>query len=189
MLINGKGGRVLLEHRYSILRNRVSGEDMQRNLSISQKKPGFCTGVLVTLAGLTFACSAKADFKGNLNVEVDGLQNQKGLLCVKLFSGSQGFPDSNEKAIKRQCVKISDMPMTFSFKNLTSGSYAVAVYHDLNGDGKLNRNSLGMPTEGYGFSNNPAPSRSGPPKFGNCVFLLAGPNTRVNIQMKYSVGS
>ncbi|UBF25955.1 AAA family ATPase [Kovacikia minuta CCNUW1] len=35
-----------LEHRYSISRNRVSGEDIQRNLSISQKKPGFCTGVL-----------------------------------------------------------------------------------------------------------------------------------------------
>ncbi|UBF28820.1 hypothetical protein K9N68_13820 [Kovacikia minuta CCNUW1] len=35
-----------LEHRYSISRNRVSGEDIQQNLSISEKKPGFCTSVL-----------------------------------------------------------------------------------------------------------------------------------------------
>ncbi|UBF28659.1 hypothetical protein K9N68_12740 [Kovacikia minuta CCNUW1] len=36
----------MLEHRYSISRNRVSDEDIQRHLSISQKKPGFCTDVL-----------------------------------------------------------------------------------------------------------------------------------------------
>jgi uncharacterized protein (DUF2141 family) len=155
-------------------------------MSINAKVGGV---LLATLAGLTFACSAKADLKGNLSVEVDGLQSQKGQLCIKLFSSSQGFPDGSGKTAKRQCVKITETPIVIPFKNLTSGSYAVAVFHDLNGDGKLNRNSLGMPTEGYGFSNNPAPSRSGPPAFGNCVFLLAGPNTKINVQMKYSAGN
>jgi len=150
---------------------------------------GRLSGLLIAaVAGLTFACSARADLKGNLSVEVDGLQSQKGQLCIKLFSGSRGFPDSNENATKRQCLKITEIPTTVNFNNLSSGSYAVAVFHDLNGDGKLNRNSLGMPIEGYGFSNNPAPSRSGPPSFGNCVFLLAGPNTRINIRMRYTTG-
>ncbi|MGQ9872227.1 DUF2141 domain-containing protein [Leptodesmis sp.] len=131
-----------------------------------------------------FACSAEAQYKGDLTVQVEGLNGQKGLLCYKLFSGSQGFPDSNEKAVKKDCIKITEEPIKLTFKNLTAGSYAVAVFHDTNGDRKLNRNSAGMPLEGYGFSNNPA-VKTGPPKFGQAVFLVAGPNTNIRIQMKY----
>ncbi len=142
------------------------------------------TTTLLVLGSLVFACHAEAQYKGDLTVQVEGLKEQKGLLCYKLFSGSQGFPDSNEKAVKKDCIKITEEPMKLSFKNLTAGSYAVAVFHDTNGDRKLNRNSAGMPLEGYGFSNNPA-VKTGPPKFGQAVFLVAGPNTGIRIQMKY----
>ncbi len=143
---------------------------------------------LVSLLSLVFADSARADLKGNLIVEVDSLNNQKGEVCFKLFSGSRGFPDGNESAIKRQCVKIANNSLIITLNNIPSGSYAVSVFHDLNGDRKLNRNSLGMPTEGYGFSNNPIVSR-GVPNYGECVFLVAGSNTRIKINTKYSVGN
>jgi uncharacterized protein (DUF2141 family) len=141
--------------------------------------------VLFTLSSLVFACrNAEAQYKGDLTVQVEGLKSQKGLLCYKLFSGSQGFPDSNEKAVRKDCIKITEEPMKLSFKGLTAGSYAVAVFHDTNGDRKLNRNSAGIPAEGYGFSNNPL-VKTGPPKFGQAVFLVAGPNTTMQIQMRY----
>ena len=127
---------------------------------------------------------ALAQLKGNLIVGVSGLTNQQGLLCMKVFGGSQGFPDGDAKAVKQECVKITGNSMQFKYSGLPSGSYAIAVYHDANGDRKLNRNSAGMPTEGYGFSNNPV-VKAGPPKFGQAVFLIAGPNTRKNIQMRY----
>lgn len=141
-----------------------------------------------TLLSLVFADSARADLKGNLIVEADSLNNQKGEVCFKLFSGSRGFPNGNESAIKRQCVKIASNSLIITLNNIPSGSYAVSVFHDLNGDRKLNRNSLGMPTEGYGFSNNPIVSR-GVPDYGECVFLVAGSNTSIKINMKYSVGN
>lgn len=146
-----------------------------------------CTFFLATVLSLVFADQGTASLKGNLNVEVDGLNNQKGEICFKLFSGSQGFPYSNENALKRQCVKITDNSLTIALKNLPSSSYAVSIFHDLNGDRKLNRNSLGMPTEGYGFSNNPI-VRNSPPKYEECLFLVAG-NTSIKITMKYSVGN
>lgn len=142
------------------------------------------TSLLMAVSAAMFAGSAAAQYKGDLTVQVEGLKGQKGLLCYKLFSGSQGFPDSNEKAVKKDCIKITEEPIKLTFKNLTAGSYAVAVFHDTNGDRKLNRNSAGMPLEGYGFSNNPA-VKTGPPKFGQAVFLVAGPNTGIRIQMKY----
>lgn len=140
--------------------------------------------LLLGLGSVIFACSAQANLKGNLTVEVNGLRNQTGLLCIKVFNGSQGFPDGNAKALKQDCVKITESPMKFNYRGFPAGSYAVAVFHDANGDRKLNRNSAGMPTEGYGFSKNPVVN-AGPPKFGQAVFLIAGPNTKVNIQMKY----
>lgn len=139
---------------------------------------------IMVLGTLLFACSARADLKSNLVVEVSGIRNQKGLLCLKLFSGSKGFPNGDAQAAQRQCVKIAQTTLTVTFNNLPSGSYAVAVYHDANGDRKLNRNGAGMPTEGYGFSNNPT-VRSGPPSFGQAVILVAGSNMKVNVRMQY----
>lgn len=140
--------------------------------------------LLATFTTLAFACNAEAQFKGNLIVDVNDLKDQKGLLCIKVFNGSQGFPNSNDRAIKRDCVKITEQPMRFTYRGLPAGNYAVAVYHDSNGDRTLNRNAAGMPTEGYGFSNNPVVKTSAP-KYGQAVFLVAGANTRVAIQMKY----
>lgn len=141
-------------------------------------------GLFALFTTFAFANPTVAQFKGNLIVDVNGLKDQNGLVCIKVFNGSQGFPNSNDRAIKRDCVKITEQPMRFTYRGLTAGNYAVAVYHDSNGDRNLNRNAAGMPTEGYGFSNNPVVKTSAP-KYGQAVFLLAGANTRVAIQMKY----
>lgn len=145
---------------------------------------GLLTGLGVLAATTT---SARADLKGNLTIEVAGLQNHRGLLCLKVFSGTKGFPNSNDSAVKRQCFKITASPMTVTFTDLNMGGYAVAVFHDANGDRQLNRNSLGMPIEGYGFSRNPT-TRTGPPQFSDAVFMLAGSSTSITIRMHYLNG-
>ncbi|GAA6620321.1 hypothetical protein NUACC26_061370 [Scytonema sp. NUACC26] len=78
------------------------------------------------------------------------------------------------------------MPLTVTFKNLQPGSYAVAVLHDTNSDKKANRNGLGIPLEGFGFSENPV-IRTGPPKFNDAV-LVAGSTTNIQIQLNYLLG-
>ena len=50
------------------------------------------------------------------------------------------------------------------FTDLTPGDYAIAAFHDADGDGELATNLLGVPSEGYGFSNG-ARGFMGPPKF------------------------
>lgn len=145
--------------------------------------------LLSVLGGcLVFSCDAKAQNTGTLTIEIDELRNQQGQLCYNLFSSSIGFPNASDKALKKECVKITKRPLTITLEGLKYGSYAVSVYHDENGDGKLNRNSLGIPTEGFGFSNNPFVSR-GPAKFPEAVFIVAGQNTNIKIVMKYSINS
>ncbi|BAZ10193.1 hypothetical protein NIES4071_20070 [Calothrix sp. NIES-4071] len=95
-----------------------------------------------------------ASFNGKLTVRVDGFKSQKGQVCLTVFSTSKGFPDNGKRASLAQCTKIAATPQTVTFPNLKPGNYAIAVIHDTNNDGALNRNVLGIPTEGFGFSNN-----------------------------------
>ncbi|BCL35804.1 DUF2141 domain-containing protein [Nostoc sp. MS1] len=139
--------------------------------------------LMTSVSSLAWSLSARANFNGKLIVEIDGLQNKQGQVCASIFSSSQGFPSDRKRALQKQCTQISETPLTLTFDNLKAGSYAVAVIQDLNGDGTLNRNNLGMPVEPFGFSLNPE-VRNSAPKFGDAAFILAGPSTVIQIQMR-----
>ena len=64
------------------------------------------------------------------------------------------------------------------------GTYAVAVYHDADDDGKFGRNWIGLPSEGWGFSTNP-PRSYGVPTFTQVAFTTGADGSRQTIQMRY----
>ncbi len=143
--------------------------------------------LLTVLGNLLILPKTIASLNSNLTVRVDGLKNQKGQVCLSIYSSNQGFPNQGDRALQSQCVKIAQTPQLVTFENLKAGSYAVAVIHDANADGKLNLNFLGIPTEGFGFSNNPK-IRTSPPKFGDSAVLVAGSSTNIQIQLQYLLG-
>lgn len=102
---------------------------------------------LTTLGNIALLSQANAAFKGNMRVRVDGLKNQKGQVCLNIFSTSKGFPSNEKQAIKAKCVKAAKNSITVDFPDLKAGNYAVAVIHDVNGDNTLNRNVLSIPTQ------------------------------------------
>ncbi len=118
----------------------------------------------------------------SLTVKVRGFRSRSGQLCLSLFAKSQGFPGSSAGASQAKCLRAGTPAITFN--NLNSGSYAVAVFHDANGDGTLNKNSLGIPTEGFGFSRNPR-ILTGPPAFADSAVFVAGPSQNIHIQLNY----
>lgn len=140
--------------------------------------------LLAVLGNLAWSFSAKANFNGKLTVEIDGLKNKQGQVCASVFASSEGFPSDRDRSLKKQCTKISGTPLPITFENLKAGSYAVAVFHDQNNDGTLNSNVLGIPSEGFGFSRNPE-IRTRAAKFSEAAFLVAGPGTDIQIQLKY----
>ncbi|MGZ8876304.1 MAG: DUF2141 domain-containing protein [Halobacteriota archaeon] len=68
--------------------------------------------------------------------------------------------------------------------NLDPGQYAITPFHDENGNGKLDRNALGVPTEPYGFSNN-VQSFFGPPAFKKAVMQVSADDEAVRIFLIY----
>lgn len=133
---------------------------------------------------LSLSAPALADYRGDLTIEITGIDNQAGNVCLTLFDGSQGFPSDAERAVKAECMEISELPFQITFNNLAYGSYAVAAYHDSNADSELNQGLLGIPTEGFAFSND-APVRMGPASFQDAVFVLSQQSASIQMEMRY----
>jgi uncharacterized protein (DUF2141 family) len=143
-----------------------------------------CGFMAIASAPLLSISSAEAGYTSNLVVKFNSLKNTNGRVCLTVFSGPKGFPaggtGSNLKSSR--CIAASSGFVTFT--NLPLGNYAVAAIHDSNSDGKLNTNPLGLPSEGFGFSNNP-PLRFGPASFADSQVFVSGTKTVVQIQMRY----
>ena len=89
-----------------------------------------------------------------LTVNITGVQGAKGEILIGLYNtNDETFADVS-KYYKKVTLSIDDENLTTTFKELPKGVYAIAVIHDKNKNAKLDKNFFGVPTEGYGFSNN-----------------------------------
>ncbi|ESA33389.1 hypothetical protein N836_22130 [Leptolyngbya sp. Heron Island J] len=140
--------------------------------------------MITTVASLAYPAQGQLE-QTQLAVEISGLSAPQGQVCLNLFNSSDGFPSNREQAVQTICIETAeDAPLVATFEDLNPGSYAVSVFHDANSDNKFNRNFVGMPAEGFGFSRNPE-ALTGPPAFGDAVFLVAGAETRIEVELSY----
>lgn len=70
------------------------------------------------------------------------------------------------------------------FPNVSAGIYAIAVMHDEKDNRRLDKNFLGVPTEGYGVSNNKTYAMS-TPKWSESTFQVGARDVSLNISLKY----
>ena len=105
----------------------------------------------------------------DLTVEVVGLGSDRGNVHFALYDNPATFPD-DEVRLRGTHVPIAGRRAVAVFKDLAPGPYAVAVYHDENANIKFDKNWIGIPTEGFGFSNNPR-TFLGPPTPKDAAFL------------------
>ena len=109
---------------------------------------------------------------------------EKSVIYIGIYDNKDSFAIQGKEVFGKQ-VKVKDQSsLTVSFEDLPAGTYAIAVFHDSNNNGKLDKNWLGVPTEGYGFSN--ATGTLGPPDFQDAIVnLKKGYITELNIKLKY----
>ncbi len=122
---------------------------------------------------------------GELAIDVTGIRSGDGrvLLALHQERADIGFPDDRGAMAG---VWMNAVPGTFSlvFPDLAKGRYAVSVMHDENGDGLLDANLLGVPTEGYGFSND-ASGFMGPPDFADASVAVGDEPVHAVITLRY----
>lgn len=118
-----------------------------------------------------------------LRAHIVGMRSSDGKVHCTLFN-SEAFPDDDSKAVKDLVVPIKDQSAECDFEGLAPGEYAIVIFHDENGNGDFDKNFLGIPKEGYAFSNNVKPKIS-KPTFGQSKFDYKGGEQTVTIEMIY----
>lgn len=118
--------------------------------------------IYLLLTGLLLLSFTLSKPSGNrLVVKITGFSSNTGKAHIAVFRKGDDFPELDGQ-YKAKIVEISNKTATASFENLPTGSYAVAVFHDKNKNGVMDKNMVGAPTEDYGFSNNARGTFSAP---------------------------
>ena len=143
-------------------------------------------GVLVALP-----CAAAA---GELRITIDGIRSSQGLLLIGLYDSASTFvravDAADEPGFLVDPQRFGAVALRANrarksgvvFTNLRPGRYAVVALHDENGNGRLDKNVLGFPTEPYGFSNG-AEGFLGPPSFRDAAMALGAGDHAIRIEL------
>tara|TARA_B100001287_G_scaffold275668_1_gene283984 strand:- start:7465 stop:7872 length:408 start_codon:yes stop_codon:yes gene_type:complete len=102
------------------------------------------------------------DNTDDLTVIISGCKSQDGQLFIALYDNQDVFPIFGKQLIGEIVPLSKKSQNEFTFKRLAHRTYAIAVFHDLNSNGKLDKNAFGLPIEPFGFSNNARGTFSAP---------------------------
>lgn len=120
-----------------------------------------------------------------IHVKILNIRNSTGTVACALFESSAGFPaEYLHYATNVMVIKIRKDKARCDFEDIPPGIYAMAVIHDENMNGKLDTKWLGIPTEGYGFSND-AKGILGAPSFSAASFRYNGQNVDLTMSLQY----
>jgi len=116
-----------------------------------------------------------------LHLTIMGVDSSEGYVCVALYTDDASFLKF-DKVFKATSEKAKKDDTHLEINDIPNGKYAIAVFHDKNGNKELDTNFLGIPKETVAFSN--AKMKTfGPPKFEECAFKVAS-NSTLTIQIE-----
>ena len=119
----------------------------------------------------------------SLSLNIDELRSDRGAVHVAVYDREDSFAKSL-KPYRLRIYKVpADRKLVIRLDSIPPGRYALAAYHDENGNGNLDKNMLGIPKEPYGFSNNPRAKWSAP-KYEEVSFALNGQPARLSVSVK-----
>jgi uncharacterized protein (DUF2141 family) len=134
--------------------------------------------------GATEAAVGAPEGGQDLVVKVTGLRNGKGKVLACLVTEARAFPDcKRDPAARHMTVLAAKGEVMLDFGAVQPGTYAISLFHDENGNGKLDT-AMMIPREGYGFSRD-APVRMGPPRFASAAFTVGAGVSRQTLKMRY----
>lgn len=132
---------------------------------------------------------------GDLNVTIIGIHSEAGAVMIGVYDSAEQF----EKAVNNAAhigllsdkgcligvtLRARRLSQGIGFLTLPPGRYAIIAYHDENDNGLLDKSTLSIPLEGYGFSNN-ARGFFSAPSFDAAAVTVGEGNTNTSIALTY----
>jgi uncharacterized protein (DUF2141 family) len=117
---------------------------------------------------------------GDLKVEIRGALSTEGTVYVALFDEPGRFPVKPLTGVR---ISVKATPLLVTFADVKPGNYAISAFDDVNGNGVLDKNLLGLPTEKYGFSRDAA-RLMGPPSFDEAAITVGSDDKAIVITLR-----
>ena len=124
---------------------------------------------------------AQSGGKAEVVVKITGLRSEKGQVKIAVFNSSETW--LGDHPVYNSTIDVKSQAVIWKINDVPYGDYGIAVFHDENKNGKMDKNFLGIPQEAYGFSNNMRVT-FGPPKWEKSKFVVEGPTLEVSIEVK-----
>jgi uncharacterized protein (DUF2141 family) len=152
------------------------------------------SAALLLLGPLLLGLAAAPARAGDLRVVVDGVRAPTGTLLVGVYDSKESYARALARAEKDGFQNDPERVAGLAFRvrggshttalipDLPPGTYGVIVFQDENGNGRLDKNFWGVPTEPYGFSND-ALGTLGPPSFAEVAIALDGADRTIEISL------
>lgn len=122
---------------------------------------------------------------GKITVTIENPRNTKGVMRCSLFATAPGFPGKSPLEGRNLVATTQAGKTTCEFEGVPAGTWAVSVLHDENGNGSLDTGAFGIPTEGYGVSNNVLPTFSAPTFADSRFTTKDGEQRALAVRLKY----
>jgi len=155
----------------------------EKNMLCRCFKMSFLVAYIVSSSiGMSFVKPTMAQPAGRatLILKITGFRSEKGQVRIAVFNAPEKWP---EEPIYSSTIDVNGEAVVWRINDVPYGDYAVAVFHDENRNGKMDKNLLGMPLEAYGFSNNVRVT-FGAPKWENTKFAVKTLTKEVSIEVK-----
>ena len=135
------------------------------------------TRALAALAALAHLGAAADASAATLVILVQGVRSNQGVIYAGVCANGFGEGDCPYKSREAAAVGTVELRV----QDVEPGDYAIAVFQDLNGNGRIDRPFF-IPTEPFGFSNDVG--RSGPPRFEAAKVSVREPTTTVVVPLR-----
>lgn len=133
---------------------------------------------LLLAAVLVVGLSAQAQ-NATISVEITNVKSNDGKVMVGLFDSKENFLKTS---VKGEMLDAVEGNLSVVFEGVTEGTYTVSVIHDENGNGKLDTNFMGIPSEPYGISKE-GKSMFGPPSYEKAKFVVKAEDVDLTISL------
>ena len=124
---------------------------------------------------------ANDNLTGNLLIDLDNIKTAQGIIWIGIYDSEENYM-IKERAIVEGVNVTQTGKLQINIPDLQYGTYAIAIFHDINGNGLLDRNLIGIPSEPYAFSKKPK-SKWRLPRFHEVKFDFTNSNQILNAKL------
>jgi uncharacterized protein (DUF2141 family) len=139
---------------------------------------------LLLCASHSYSLLAQSAETGTLEIRFNGIKTEEGAMAVGINTSSEGWPKKAQIQLQLPKKNMKDGVFVVQIPELPFGTLAISVLDDVNDNVKMDQ-TLGIPKEGFGFSNDAKIRFLSPPKYESCTFEFTGSMQQISIKLEY----